>query len=93
MNAEPRVALQRLVAALERHLDAVAASRGEDGPGLQAAHKQLTEAFQAYEEALFDSYGAYTPFMVYDEDEDDLLDEEFDLEDLEDLDSPEEETF
>jgi hypothetical protein len=87
MNAEPRAALQRLIAALERHLEAVASGRGEEDPALQAAHKQLTEAFQAYEEALYDAYGAYTPFMVYDEDEDDLLDEDFELDDLEDEDA------
>jgi hypothetical protein len=86
MNVEPRAALQRLVAALERHLETVAGGRGEDDPALQAAHKQLTDAFQAYEESLYDAYGAYTPFMVYDEDEDDLPDEEFDIDELDDSD-------
>jgi hypothetical protein len=81
MNAEPRAALQRLVAALERHLEAVASGRGDQDAAFQAAYKQLVEAFEAYDDALYDAYGADTPFLVYDEDDDDLVDEEFELED------------
>ncbi|MDR2382239.1 MAG: hypothetical protein LBE08_13940 [Bifidobacteriaceae bacterium] len=93
MNAEPRVALQRLVAALERHLEAVASGRGDQDPSYQAAYKQLVEAFEAYDDALYDAYAADTPFLVYEDDED-LLDEDLE-EDLEDdlEDDPEAEAF
>jgi hypothetical protein len=81
MNAEPRAALERLVAALERHLEAVAGGRGDQDPAFQAAYKQLVEAFEAYDDALYDAYAVDTPFLVYDEDDDDLVDEEFEIED------------
>ncbi|MDR3360525.1 MAG: DNA primase [Bifidobacteriaceae bacterium] len=79
MNVEPRAALQRLVAALERHLEAAASGRGSEDPAFEAAYRQLVEAFEAYDDALFDAYGADTPFFVYDEDDEDI--DDFDEED------------
>ncbi|MDR3107716.1 MAG: hypothetical protein LBU05_05920 [Bifidobacteriaceae bacterium] len=76
MNAEPRTALERLIAALERHFEAAATGRGDEDPAYLAAYRQLIEAFEAYDDALYDAYGIDAAFLVYDDDEDDLVDEE-----------------
>ncbi|MDR2564916.1 MAG: hypothetical protein LBC97_02430 [Bifidobacteriaceae bacterium] len=76
MNAEPRTALEHLIAALERHFEAAATGRGDEDPAYLAAYRQLIEAFEAYDDALYDAYGVDAAFLVYDDDEDDLVDEE-----------------
>ncbi|MDR2378543.1 MAG: DNA primase [Bifidobacteriaceae bacterium] len=78
MNAEARTALERLIAALERHFEAAAVGRGDEDPAYLAAYRQLIEAFEAYDDALYDAYGVDAAFLVYDDDEDDLVDEELD---------------
>ncbi|PZP17039.1 MAG: DNA primase [Brachybacterium faecium] len=83
MNTDPRSALAALIAALERHYEAAAASRGDDDPSLEAATEQLSTAFDTYDDALFDAYDVATPLVVFDGD-DDFGDD--DLDDLDDLD-------
>lgn len=86
MNTDPRAALAALIAALERHYEAAAASHGDDDPALDAATDGLTTAFDAYDDALFEAYDIATPLIVFDgDDEDD--DEDFD--DFDDLDDDE----
>ncbi|MDR2373331.1 MAG: hypothetical protein LBD77_04385 [Bifidobacteriaceae bacterium] len=86
MNAEPRTALEHLIAALERHFEAAASGRGDEDPAYVAAYRQLIDAFEAYDDALYDAYGVDAAFLVYDDDEDDLVDVDADAEedDLED---------
>jgi len=62
MHEDPAVALQRLVSALERHLDASATRREGNDEALNLAYDQLEEAFLGYEEALQQTYGEYLPF-------------------------------
>jgi hypothetical protein len=90
MSVDPRAALNTLVAAFERHLEASAGRHGEDDPAVLAAWDDLADAFEAYDDALLDAYGEMTPLEVYtapeegDDDEDDDLeefDDEYDLED------------
>src|SRR5699024_11147683 len=82
-------ALAALITALERHYEAAAASRDDDDPALDAATDQLTTAFDAYDDALFDAFDIATPLIVFDEDDDDD-DEDFDdLDDLDDFDDDE----
>ncbi|MBB5831411.1 DNA primase [Brachybacterium aquaticum] len=90
MNTDPRSALAALIAALERHYEAAAASRGDDDPALDAATEQLTTAFDTYDDALFDAYDIATPLIVFDGDEDDDDDED-DFDDLDDFDDEDEE--
>ena len=85
MNTDPRSALASFIAALERHYEAASASRGDDDPALEAATDQLTTAFDAYDDALFDAYDIATPLVVFDGDEDDD-DEDDDYDDYDDLD-------
>ncbi len=80
MAPDPRAAFDRFVAALEAHLDAVIRERTDDSPAVIAAVGTLIDAFETYDEALYDRYSVDTPFVVYDdsdEDEDDD-EEEFD---------------
>ena len=92
MNAEPRAALQNLIAAFERHLEACSVRRGEHDPNVEAARDALADAFDIYDEALMQTYNEDTPFEYYSEDEfdedddfdDDLFDEPDDSDDDED---------
>lgn len=86
MTTDPRAALDRLVDALQVHLAASAVRRGSSDPAVVAAYDTLADAFETYDEALFDAYGETTPFELYDEDEDDEeLDDDPD-DDADDLD-------
>ena len=51
-----------------------------------SAYQVLADAFESYDEALYDSYDEVTPFVLYDDAEDALAedDDDDDLEDLED---------
>lgn len=92
MSTDPRAALDRLVAALEAHLLAAGQRRGERDPGVEAAYRTLADAFETYDEALYDAYDEITPFVLYDdvederEDSDDEADEDSDDDDLDDED-------
>ena len=71
MNTDPRSALAALIAALERHYEAAAASRGDDDPALDSATERLATAFDTYDDALFDAYDVAPPQIVFDDDDDD----------------------
>lgn len=89
MTVDPRAALDRLVAALEAHYNAVATRRSDDDPAVDDAYDVLADAYEVYEDALATQFGEVTPFYLAedldeDEDEDDDLevdDEDFDFED------------
>jgi hypothetical protein len=85
MTTDPRDALDRFVAALEAHLDAVRRRTGEADPAVVAAYQTLADAFETYDGALYDAFDEVTPFVLYDEgeddDEDDDLDEDDELDD------------
>ncbi|WP_432540590.1 primosomal protein [Kineococcus sp. SYSU DK002] len=86
MNPDPRAALARLVAALEDHLAAAANRRGETDPAVADAYQRVADAFEAYEEAIYDAYDEVTPFVLYDDVEDEREDDDEDDEDDEDED-------
>lgn len=76
MSIDPRVALQTLVTALEEHLAASASRRREDDPAVEAAYLAIADAFEVYEEVLYDSYGEVTPLEIYEESDDDESDDD-----------------
>jgi hypothetical protein len=88
MSIDPRVALESLTAALEEHLSAVAARRGDGDPAVEAAFFAVADAFEVYDDSLYETYGEVTPLEVIeddsDEDEDEDVDDEEDLEILQD---------
>ena len=84
MTTDPRAALDRLVAALEAHLAAAQQRHGDDDPAVAAAYDTLADAFDTYDESLFEAYGETTPFDLFDDDDDDELDDEDEDEEEED---------
>lgn len=62
MAQDSRLTLQQFIAALERHLEAVAGSRGENDPAVDLAYDRLEQAFLDYEESLDEQFNAYLPF-------------------------------
>ena len=87
MTSDPRPALDRLVAALEAHLQAASRRTGEADPAVVAAYQTLADAFETYDEALYAAYDEVTPFVLYedaDDDEDDDEDEDEDEDDEDD---------
>ena len=82
MSTDPRVSLEALVSALQEHLAAATNKRGEDDPALEHAYYALADAFEGYEDALYDATGEVTPLEVFeDEDDDDPDFDDFDDED------------
>lgn len=80
MSADPRAALAALVTALERHLEAASARRGENDPTVVAAYQDVAEAFDRYDDALMMAYNEVTPLEIYSGDDDDV-DEDDDFDD------------
>lgn len=82
MSIDPRAALSALTTALEEHLVAASARRGEEDPIVEATFLGIIDAFEAYEEALFDAFDEVTPLVIYGEDGE--SGEDFEDEDSED---------
>jgi hypothetical protein len=93
MSTDPRAALDRLVAALEAHLVAAQQRRSERDPGVEAAYRTLADAFETYDEALYEAYDEITPFVLYDEVEDEREDAELDEDDSDDEEEEEEDAL
>ena len=72
-------------ASLTRWRRTVVNRTGEHDSAVDEAYVEIANAFEAYEDALFEAYNEVTPLSVYgDEDEDDLeeiLDDEDDIDD------------
>ena len=93
MTVDPRAALDRFIAALEAHYNAVVARKGEDDPAVDDAYDVLADAFEVYDDALGTIHGEATPFYLaeeeddedeYDDDADDSDDVEADFDDADD---------
>ncbi len=76
MTMDPRVALNALTNALEEHLSASLNRRGDEDPSVESAFYNISDAFEAYEDALFAASGEVTPLDLYDEDDSDDDDED-----------------
>ena len=85
MSTDPRVSLEALVSALQEHLASATNKRSDDDPALEHAYYALAEAFEGYEDALYDATGEVTPLEVF-EDEDDDDDDDVDFDDFDDED-------
>lgn len=79
MTADPRAALDRLIAALEAHYLAVTTRRGEDDPAVDDAYDILADAFEVYDDALATVHGEATPFDLADDEDDDDDDDDDDF--------------
>jgi hypothetical protein len=85
MSIDPRVALQSLTTALEEHLIAASNRRGDGDPAVEAAFFAVADAFEVYEDAIYEAYSEVTPLQVFDDEEDEDEDEESGVDDDEDL--------
>ena len=83
MSIDPRVALQSLTTALEEHLIAASDRRGDGDPTVEAAFFAVADAFEVYEDALYEAYSEVTPLQIFDDEEDE--DDEAGIDDDEDL--------
>lgn len=84
MSIDPRAELAHLTAALEEHLNAIINSRGEHDASIDNAYVAIANAFERYEEALFDAYEEVTPLEVFLEEDDEDYDYDFEDDDAED---------
>lgn len=89
MSVDPRAALSFFINAVERHFELASSGRGNDDPHVQEAADSLADAFETYEDALYEAYGLNTPFFLP-ADEDDF-DDDLDEDEDEDEDSDDEE--
>lgn len=69
MAKEPRIALQQLIAALERHFEAMSSKRNDDDPAVEHAYEVLKEAFLDYEETVDEKFEEWLPFELADNEE------------------------
>lgn len=83
MSIDPRTELTRLLDALEAHLTAVVNRTGEHDSAVDEAYVEIANAFEAYEDALFEAYNEVTPLSVYGDEDDleEILDDEDDIDD------------
>lgn len=87
MSIDPRVSLEALISALQEHLAAATNKRGDEDPALEHAYYALAEAFEAYEDALYDATAEVTPLDIFEDDDED--DDEDDFESFDDEDDEE----
>lgn len=86
MSNDPRAALAVLTNALEEHLNAIVNRRAEFDPAVDNAYVAVANAFERYEDALFEEFEEVTPLEVFLEDDEEDLDEfEEEFDDLEDI--------
>lgn len=78
MALHAREALNRLIAALEHHLDVAEKSDAVQTPVLERSEDAVRDAFFTYDDALFTNYGVELPFEILDDDFDDDEDDEDD---------------
>lgn len=90
MTADLRAALSTLVAALERHLEVATMRRDPDDPSVVAAATDLADAFDDYDELLFETTEVATPLAVFEGDDDDSDDDDDDDSDDDDDDDDDE---
>ncbi|MDV2975988.1 hypothetical protein [Glutamicibacter nicotianae] len=64
MSTDPSFALQAFIARLEQHLAIVAQSRGAAEASVDAAFGALADAFEDYEDALYEQYSELLPFTI-----------------------------
>ena len=69
MTTDPRITLSQLIAALEKHYEAVSSKRGEEDSSVEQAYYQLEDAFLNYEEALGSELGEFLPFTLVEDDQ------------------------
>ena len=81
MSNETREALSHLISALEIHYDVAQRADLGDGTAIAEADERLRDAYIAYDDLLYTTYGVDLPFDTLDDDYDDDDDYEDDYDD------------
>ena len=81
MATDPSAALNTLIAAFRSHLAAATAEHDPDADAVLDAAAVLADAFDAYDEALYEETGVDTPLYLDDDSDDD--EDDFDDDELE----------
>ncbi|WP_421084074.1 hypothetical protein [Rothia nasimurium] len=89
MSTNPRAELANLVSALDEHLNAIVNSRGDHDATVDNAYVAIANAFERYEEALFEAYEEVTPLEVFIEDDDEDEEYDYDYDEDDDVDEVE----
>ncbi|MEH0057826.1 hypothetical protein QDX25_02880 [Auritidibacter ignavus] len=89
MSSDPRVELQSLVSALQEHMMAALNKDDSDTTTLESAEDALVEAFENYEDALYNVTGEVTPLDIFEDDDIDDDDDDFDDDDYDEDDEDE----
>lgn len=86
MSLEPEVALEEFLSAVRAHFSAAAHRTSDTDARVEATYMALADAFEIYEDALYNAFDEVTPFELFDDIEDakDDDDDTYDMDDLDD---------
>ena len=86
MSLEPEVALEEFLSAVRAHFSAAAHRTSDADARVEATYMALADAFEIYEDALYNAYDEVTPFELFDDIEDakDDDDDAYDMDDFDD---------
>lgn len=90
MSTNPRLALDRLIGALETFHQAAVSAQDPDAPSVVEAADMLADAYTVYDDVMFVQFGVEAPLDVYGDMEDDDYDGALDDDEFEDFDLDEE---
>lgn len=90
MSLEPEVALEEFLAAIRAHFAAAAHRTSGQDPRVEATYMALADAFEIYEDSLYEAFEEVTPFELFDDIEDAKADDD-DAYDFDDFDDDEDE--
>ncbi len=86
MSTNPRLALDRLIGALETFHQAAVSAQDPDAPSVVEAADMLADAYTVYDDVMFVQFGVEAPLDVYGDMEDDDYDGALDDDEFEDFD-------
>ena len=75
MATDPRLALVRLVDALENFHEIASSTDDPEASAVFEAADRLSDAYIVYDDVMFTQYGVELPFDLFDDDADDIDDE------------------
>lgn len=86
MSLEPEVALEEFLSAVRAHFSAASQRTSETDSRVEATYMALADAFELYEDALYNAFDEVTPFELFDDIEDAKADDDdaYDMDDFDD---------
>lgn len=86
MSLEPEVALEEFLSAVRAHFSAAAHRTSDTDARVEATYMALADAFEVYEDALYNAFDEVTPLELFDDIEDAIADDDnaYDMDDFDD---------